>query len=862
MMVVPAAGAPTGRSDTGRLMRWTSAVTLAYFAGSELGYAVSLGPSVGGTFWPPAGILLAFLLAAPAGTVPWLLAGAAAANYLSDLLHGQSLPASVGFAVANLGEPLLGAVVIRRLLGTPVTFSRLHDVAVLAFVAVCVSAPLAAAVGAAFAAVYTDSPPGFAVGWRTWWVGDAVGALVLTPFVLRVLTDWRQLPAVRTRTWIEAAGFAAVVFTVTQIVFRAPPTSMAVPFLVFPVLIWGSVRLGIIAVGAALCLIVLLTAHDTAMGLGPFAAATLSLGDRLIALQIYVGVMALSFHGLAALWEERARTTAALRAAHSGLAARHQRIVEQSPLAIAVVQPDGTVADANPAWRHLRARDGIHGHQPWHDPELVPLMARAFTGEVVELPDHEIATTNAPASRRRVRGFAYPVKDEQGGVAEVVVIERDITEEVAAREQLVETNRALREREEALSHALHEMAEAQAHREQLLAAERSARDEAERASQLKDEFLATLSHELRTPLNAIVGWAHILRQNAEAPSPAIEAISRNAQAQAALIEDLLDMSRIMAGKVDLNLGRVRLDDVVASAVVALEPLARARRVSLSAATDGAADVWISADTARLQQVLTNLIDNGIKFTPAGGLVELRVDVQAHEARIVVRDTGQGIHPDFLPSVFDRFRQADGSTTRRHGGLGIGLSIARQIVIMHGGTIHAHSDGAGRGAAFTVTLPLAGEAIAPQASAAPADGASGSLAGLRLVVADDNHDARELLRRLFTHHGATVVCASSADEAFQAIDGQPCDVLLTDIGMPGTDGYELLRRVRAGGYAGLSVVAVTAFARPEDRERAIAAGFDGHVPKPVDHAHLLQLVGRLAGSSARGRSDDPSRNALA
>jgi signal transduction histidine kinase/ActR/RegA family two-component response regulator len=453
-----------------------------------------------------------------------------------------------------------------------------------------------------------------------------------------------------------------------------------------------------------------------------------------------------------------------------------------------------------------------------------------------------------------VRGFAYPVKDEHGGVFEVVIIDRDITDELSAQQQLLEANQNLREREEALSQVLAQMAEAQTHREQLLEAERVARGEAERASQLKDEFLATLSHELRTPLNAIVGWAHILQRNQseQTVAQAVETIERNARAQAKLIDDLLDMSRIMAGKMGLTFARVRVSDVVTAAADALRPAAEAKGVTLSLDVGPAEQVCVSADAARLQQVVGNLLGNAVKFTPGGGRVDAVLERRGNEARLVVRDTGQGIARDFLPAVFERFRQADGTITRRHGGLGLGLSIAKHIVEMHGGTIEAASDGPGRGATFTVTLPLAAGGAADDVVAQEINQAV-SLAGLRVLVVDDEADARELLERLLYESGCDVKLASSAVEALATLGREPCDVLLTDIGMPGTDGYDLMRRVRAGRYSQPRSIAVTAFARPEDRDRAIAAGFDAHVAKPINAMRLIRLIGQLAIAA---RADRP------
>jgi CheY-like chemotaxis protein/two-component sensor histidine kinase len=339
----------------------------------------------------------------------------------------------------------------------------------------------------------------------------------------------------------------------------------------------------------------------------------------------------------------------------------------------------------------------------------------------------------------------------------------------------------------------------------------------------------------------------VLRQSSHASEllPAVETIERNAMAQAKLIDDLLDMSRIMAGKVGLTLARASPADIVAAAADTLRPVAEAKGVSLSIDVGNAVNGSISCDAARLQQVVTNLLGNGIKFTPAGGRVEAEVAVREQDVQLVVRDTGQGIPREFLPAVFERFRQADGSITRRHGGLGLGLSIARQIVEMHGGSIVAHSDGPGRGATFKVTLPLAGVGsardlgVGDELQAVP-------LNGLSVLVVDDEADARELLRRLLAERDCDVTVASSADEGLAILAAGPCDVLLTDIGMPGTDGYELLRRVRAANAA-QKAIAVTAFARPEDRERALAAGFDGHLAKPVNPVRLLQMLAEVAAS---------------
>jgi signal transduction histidine kinase/PAS domain-containing protein len=406
-------------------------------------------------------------------------------------------------------------------------------------------------------------------------------------------------------------------------------------------------------------------------------------------------------------------------------------------------------------------------------------------------------------------------------------------------------------------------------RRMLLDSERAARQEAERANALKDEFLATLSHELRTPLAAILGWAHILRRKL-APELAelhkgVEVIERSARAQAQLIDDLLDMSRVTSGKLRLELEPVAPIAFVEPAIEALRPAADAGGVRIQAMLDAAAGP-VTGDAARLQQVVWNLVANAIKFTPRGGTVQVLLRRAEAHAEITVRDTGIGIEPAFLPHIFDRFRQADGSTTRRYGGLGLGLSIVRHLVELHGGRVRAHSAGEGTGATFVVELPLA-EAAERGAAARAQPGEHGQaelapaappgavdLGGVRVLVVDDEPDTRDLFRRVLEDCGAEVLTAGNARDAVEAVRAHRPRVLLSDIGMPDVDGYELLRRVRAlGADAGgeLPAIALTAFARAEDRARALRAGFSEHVSKPVEPALLIATVAAIAGRDADG-----------
>jgi PAS domain S-box-containing protein len=388
---------------------------------------------------------------------------------------------------------------------------------------------------------------------------------------------------------------------------------------------------------------------------------------------------------------------------------------------------------------------------------------------------------------------------------------------------------------------------AEAEREELLESERAARAEAERAARAKDDFLATVSHELRTPLGAILGWTSMLEGD---PSPAmqkrtIEVVQRNTRALARMVEDLLDISRVAYGKLRIEPRPLDLREVIDAAAAALTPAAAAKRIRLEKHL-GAPPTLVHGDPGRLQQVLWNLVSNAVKFTPDGGSVRVALAVEADRATISVSDTGRGIPAELLPHVFERFKQGEAGTARAHTGLGLGLALARQLVELHGGSVCAESSGEGRGATFTVSLPLA------EAGGSSAADCSAVLAGVKVLVVDDEEDARDLVRRTLERCHVVVATAASADEALASIEAHPPDVLLSDIGMPNRDGYQLARALRAldadhGGNT--PAAALTAYARPEDRQRALEAGYQVHLAKPVDAADLVRTVAELSGRKA-------------
>jgi PAS domain S-box-containing protein len=392
---------------------------------------------------------------------------------------------------------------------------------------------------------------------------------------------------------------------------------------------------------------------------------------------------------------------------------------------------------------------------------------------------------------------------------------------------------------------------AEEQRQRLLEAEQLARLEAERSSRMKDEFLASLSHELRTPLNAILGWTQVLRMKSDASEllhHGLETLERNAKLQAQLIDDLLDMTRILSGTVRLAMEPVDLAAVIRAAVDSVRPSADDKALQIETVlNDDVPPVF--ADPSRLQQVVWNLLANSVKFTPKGGHVSVILRRAGTKAEVTVADSGIGITPDFLPHVFDRFRQGDSSPTRRHGGLGIGLTIVKQLVDLHGGSIEAASAGENLGARFTVTLDLATSLVETVPDVGPRRktiSRQPSLAGTRVFVVEDDDDARLLLELILGEHEASVVTFGSASAALDALRHEPPDVIISDIALPDRDGYEFLRTVRGMGdpFRDIPALALTAFARGEDRQRAFAAGFQLHLAKPVEPQTLCSAVARL------------------
>lgn len=400
---------------------------------------------------------------------------------------------------------------------------------------------------------------------------------------------------------------------------------------------------------------------------------------------------------------------------------------------------------------------------------------------------------------------------------------------------------------------------AEEERAEALIREREARRQAEEADRLKDEFLATLSHELRTPLTSILGWSSMIRSGqveGDKAARAIETIERNARSQARLIDDLLDVSRIITGNLRLDLHPLNLGAIVDTALDGLRPTADAKGIELRSSSD-LSHCLVKGDSNRLRQVIWNLLSNAIKFTLRGGSVNVDLKCAEGVVRLTVSDTGEGIAPEFLPYVFDRFRQAEGSSSRKQGGLGLGLAVVRHLVELHGGNVGAYSAGPGKGSAFTVDLPLAEERRDParaeerkrEMERRNVKGKAVRFDGVRVMLVEDDDDSRKLLETMLKRHGADVISCASAEAALSAIARRPPDLLISDIAMPEQDGYELLRKVRAlppesGGA--IAAIALTGYATRKDRERALAQGYQLHLAKPVEQAELVAAIASLVG----------------
>jgi PAS domain S-box-containing protein len=549
--------------------------------------------------------------------------------------------------------------------------------------------------------------------------------------------------------------------------------------------------------------------------------------------------------GIDAIVDPSSASVILLRAAQEALVeseSRYRRLAVLTSALVFELAADGTIRFANDALLPVTGYrlDEVQGRNWWDlffpgeaRGEADAFVARLGEGDVA---GHELAIHVRDGSRRLLEVTTANRYGVDGALETIIAMGVDVT------------NRR----------------RAEAEREQLLARATAAREQAEEASRAKDEFLAVVSHELRTPLHAMLGWMRLLRSTRLDPATfdrGLATVERNVQSQAHLIDDLLDLSRVTSGKLRLDMHPVLVEPIIEAAVDSIRPTAEAKGIDLVSTVDPETN-HVSADPARLQQVVWNLLSNAIKFTPKNGRVVVRVRRVESSVEISVADNGQGISPDFLPHVFERFRQADGAITRKFGGLGLGLAIVRHIVELHGGTVRAESEGLGRGATFTVRLPVAavtrGSARAArrraEAMSVPFD-CPPSLEGVRVLVVDDEPDTRDMITVVLEECQAEVLAVSTTAEALAAIDEWQPNLMVSDIGMPNEDGYQLIRKVRqraAETGRSLPAIALTAYAGAEDRLKALSAGFEMHVAKPVEPAELVMVIDRLIRLTQPGK----------
>jgi len=816
-------------------------VVAIYFAAGRLGLSQAFLHANVSPVWPPTGIAIAAVWLFGYSISPAVLIGA----FLVNLATGVSIATSVGIATGNMLEAVSAVYLLRKFSGNYPPFSRLRSAGRFVLITGLISTPLAATIGnLSLCLTGASSWSNFGTLWLTWWLGDGVGALVVTPLLL----SWIDKPANR---WtpgqiVEALVLLVTMLLVANIVFGGllGPSFANYPLehLLVPFLLWAAFSFGPPGAATSVTVLSAVAIWGTRNGFGPFA--THGPNESLLLLQVFVAAVAITTLVLAAIVIERKEAAQALRSTD---AERQQRIhefqalIDTAPAGIAVAQDrECSYIWGNPEFLNMLGT--AHGQNlsltgPAHDQLPFRILRRGQEISAEDLPmqracrenrtflDEELEIIRTDGTTIHELCRATPLRDENGRVRGCIGIFLNITERKQAEKD----------------------------REQLLHREQEARAAAEDASRVKDEFLAVISHELRTPLNSIFGWAQLLQSgdmDAIMTSRALDSIERNAKALAKLVDDLLDVSGIASGKLRLDIQPTELTSAINSAIDSVRHTVDSKEIQLEVVMDPATS-HIQGDPTRLQQIMWNLLSNAVRFTPKGGRISIRLQRIGRNAHLTVTDSGEGIRPEFLPYVFDRFRQEDSSKARKHGGLGLGLAIVRHLVEIHGGLIEAYSEGENRGATFKVILPLADETpVRPGAGIQTGpDTVLPTLFGLRLLVVEDNHDSLEMLRAVVESHGAQVRTATTASEGFRIFEEWPADVLISDIGLPDEDGYALLQKIKASEpdkNKHLHSIALTGYAGEEEARRASDAGFQLCLTKPTEPVKLIQAIAKLAG----------------
>jgi signal transduction histidine kinase/integral membrane sensor domain MASE1/CheY-like chemotaxis protein len=850
-------------------------VAAIYFAAAKLGLSLASLHANVSPVWPPTGVAIAAVLLWGYRIWPAILLGA----FLANLSTPVPLATAAGIATGNTLEALSAALLL-SFLDFHKSFDRARDVfkfTLTAFLCTMVSASLGTLslyLGNAAAWQDLDSL------WLTWWLGDMVGALVVAPLLLTWGTESRPWSNKR---YVEAAILLTMLAFSSMATFAGPaPIPLRyypLARLIVPFFLWAAFRLGQRGVTLATIIVSLFAIWGTAQGVGPFVGRTPN--DALLVLQVFLGSNVVMFMFLAATVEERRVVTTTLHESERRLAANLAvtRILAESPaLTDATLRILKTIGESlnwevGAMWTPDEGKNALRCLIFWHAaPAKVEQFKSAtqhlsfapgvgLPGRVWEnrkpvwipdvtnteyLPRAPIAIAEGLRS-----AFAFPILfgEQFLGVMEFFSSE------------IRRPNNALLSMFGSVGNQIGQFIvrkRAEEEREQLLSREHAARAEAEAANRTKDEFLAIVSHELRTPLNAIVGWTGLLSSgqlDGIMSSRAIEIIDRNAKAQAKLIEDILDVSRIVSGNLRLDLRPVQLEQVIKAVIDSIRPVADGRMIEILATLEPNTSP-VSGDPDRLQQIFWNILSNAVKFTPNEGQVIVCLTNRRSHNEIVISDTGEGIPTEFLPHVFDPFRQADGSKTRRHGGLGLGLAIVHHLVELHGGVVKAHSEGEGKGTTFTLTLPCidVGTELEGQQAGDLLHDSKPELSGLRVLTVEDDPDSLEMLEIVLRSQGAEVVGVSSVREALQVLNNNRWkpEVLVSDLGMPEEDGYDLIREVRSrvaeeGGA--LPAIAITGYTGKDETERALGAGYQTHLTKPVN---WNDLVKNILGLTRNGR----------
>jgi signal transduction histidine kinase/integral membrane sensor domain MASE1/CheY-like chemotaxis protein len=843
-------------------------VVVIYFAAARLGLSLASINANVSPIWPPSGVAIAAVLLLGNRIWPSILIGAFLANFFTP----ASIPVAAAIAVGNTLEAVTAARLLRWF-----EFHRAIDRAKDVFLLVVAS--FACTIVSATIGTFSVYFGGFAAKesldalWFTWWLGDSIGAITIAPLLL----VWSKgSGAWSSKRYIEATTIFILVAISTMATFSGAQPAINLRLypiirLTVPFFIWAAFRLGQRGITVASLIVSIFAVWGTSKGLGVFAGR--STNESLILLQMFLGSNAVMFLFLAATVEERRSVAQTMRKGQHLLAANLAvtRILAESPaLNIAtnrILETIGTMLNWQVGDMWTRDSEGktLKCLSVWHH-DRAPVnsfkqanMEHSFSPGV-GLPGRvwsslrPVWISDVTTDKNFPRGpfartaglhsaFAFPIVCGEQFLGVMEFFSTDIREPDEAVLTMFST----------VGNQIGQFVErkrAEEERELLLKREHSARSEAELANKTKDEFLAMVSHELRTPLNAIVGWSAMMRRGSldkDRERNAIEIIERNAKAQAQLIDDILDVSRIVSGKLRLDLKPTQLDQIVSTAVDSIRPLADAKSIQLKMHVDRDAGP-VSGDSDRLQQIVWNLLSNAVKFTPANGEIEISLIDAGEAVEIIVKDTGQGIAPDVLPHIFDRFRQADSSKTRRHGGLGLGLAIVHHLVQLHDGTVTAHSDGPDLGSEFRLVIPcITGEPSALQPEIQKGLLVSGSkLSRLSILVVDDDSDSRNMLEMALRSEGADVATAASVREALAALDRKDWRpaLLLSDLGMPEQDGYDLIRILRSrsvedGGQ--LPAIALTGYAGKEEGEKTLKEGYHAHLSKPVDWSHLLRTI---------------------